>query len=146
MAALASFRVAVVVVGNAQGPATAQENQDWIAPLAFRDVTQGRVMLTLRTVGVTVFGYDPFLAGDNFIWQFPNGTCRLGRWQAVAVAICHDYMVVSSRSCLRYRIDNGGLVGHQWDMDRDIGDWPPQSVRLRAAESGALVCGGAPVS
>jgi len=53
---------------------------------------------------------------------------------------------VASRRCLRYQIDNGELVGQQWDMDRDIGDWPQPSVRLRASDIGALACGGAPVS
>ena len=103
-------------------------------------------MPTLRTDGVTVFGHEQFLAGDKVIWQFPDGTCLSDHWQAVAGAICYDCADVTSRSCLRYRIDNGGLVVHQWDMDRDIGDRPQSSVRLRAAESGALVCGGAPVS
>jgi len=47
---------------------------------------------------------------------------------------------------LRYRIDNGEIVGHQWDMDSDLGDWPQPPVRLRTADSGSLVCAGAPVT
>lgn len=92
MAALASFRVGVVVlaivVGIAQGPATAQENPGWITPEGFRGMTPSRVMLTLRTDGVPVFGHGQFRAGDKVIWQFPDGTCLSRRWQAVAGAIC----------------------------------------------------------
>jgi len=51
-------------------------------------MTQGRVMPTLRTDGVTVFGHGLFRAGDKVVSQFPDGTCLSRRWQAVAGAIC----------------------------------------------------------
>ena len=147
----AAMAVLAVMGGMVQGPATAQDAPDWIAPdwIApddFRDMTEGRVMLTLRTDGVTVFGHEQFLAGDRVIWQFPDGTCLSGRWQEVSGAVCCDDVGVPSRSCLRYRVKNGGLVGHQWDIDRAIGEWPQPSVRLRAANPVALVCGGVPIS
>ena len=53
---------------------------------------------------------------------------------------------MTSRSYLRYGVDNGGVVGHKCDVHSNIRDWPQPSVRLPGADIGALVCGGAPVS
>nr|MCU0908855.1 hypothetical protein [Paracoccaceae bacterium] len=62
-------------VARADGP--------WLSAKAFRAWTEGRVIRTVQGSDGTLFGNEAFGPDGAVVWQYPDGTCLTGRWQAI---------------------------------------------------------------
>lgn len=127
-------------------PATGHAEDPWMAPPAFHDLVQGHVMRTQHEDSGEVFGHEAFGPDRSVIWQYPDGRCLVGRWQAKAGSICYRYDGIASESCLRYRIEAGQIIGHQWRQI--LGDWGDSGEKLLLTPSPGhrMSCGPQPNS
>lgn len=127
-------------------PATALAEAPWMPPLAFQDLVQGQVMRTQHEHSGEVFGHEAFGPDRSVIWQYPDGRCLVGQWQAKGGSICYRYDGIASESCLRYRVEAGQIIGHQWRQS--LGDWGDSGEKLLLTPSPGhrMTCGPQPNS
>lgn len=118
----------------------------WLSADAFRARVEGQLVRTTFDGTRTVFGHEQYITGDRVVWQYPDGRCLLGTWQAFGETICYRYDGFAKWSCLRYAMEGSQLIGHQWDpLLLDQGN-SGERLHLKPLGSGTLSCKGEPSS
>ena len=138
----ACLLAALSAAGHAQTPS---ENP-WMSATAFHALVQDQVMRTQHKESGEVFGHEAFGPDQSVVWQYPDGRCLVGRWRANGGSVCYRYDGIARESCLRYRIEGGQIIGHQWRQI--LGDWGDSGEKLRLTPSPGhrMTCGPQPNS
>ena len=138
------FGLLTMVFSFAAGTALAEGN--WLSADDFRARVVGDVVQTEDAESGALFGHEFFQKGNRVTWRYPDGRCLYGAWWAVGETICYRYQGIAGLSCLRYALEGGKLIGHQWDpLLREAGD-TGQRLHLTPMPARGMTCSGAPTS